>query len=42
LGPPVYVTILPDGIKVVGMDDKLSAMKELINAVESLRAKATG
>jgi len=25
---------------VVGVDDKLSAMKELINAVESLRAKA--
>jgi hypothetical protein len=40
--PPVYVTIFPDGMKVAGVDDKLSAMKELINAVESLRAKATG
>jgi hypothetical protein len=40
--PPVYVTIFPEGMKVAGVDDKLSAMKELINAVESLRAKATG
>jgi len=38
--PPVYVTVLPEGVKVVGASDKTSALKELINAIEALRAKA--
>lgn len=38
--PPVYVTIQPEGIKVVGVNDKNSAIKELVKAIENLRAKA--
>ncbi|MEM3055548.1 MAG: hypothetical protein QXM52_07585 [Candidatus Bathyarchaeia archaeon] len=38
--PPVYVTLQPEGIKVVGVNDKTAAVKELIKAIEGLRAKA--
>ncbi|MEM2546773.1 MAG: hypothetical protein QXM37_03990 [Candidatus Bathyarchaeia archaeon] len=38
--PPVYVTIHPEGIKIVGLNDKASAVKELVKAIESLRARA--
>ncbi|MEM3703484.1 MAG: hypothetical protein QXX79_03570 [Candidatus Bathyarchaeia archaeon] len=38
--PPVYVTMQPEGVKVVGVSDKASAIKELVKAIESLRAKA--
>jgi transposase len=40
--PPVYVTLTPEGLKVVGVSDKSSAVKEVIKAVEGLRAKAAG
>jgi len=38
--PPVYVALTPEGLKVVGVNDKTSAIKEVIKAVEELRAKA--
>jgi hypothetical protein len=38
--PPVYVTLLPDGVKVIGINDELVAMQELVNAMETLKAKA--
>jgi len=38
--PPVYVTINPEGIKVVGLTERAAAVKELVNAIENLRAKA--
>ncbi|MEM2103855.1 MAG: hypothetical protein QW717_03085 [Candidatus Bathyarchaeia archaeon] len=40
--PPVYVTLAPEGLKVVGVNDKISAVKEVIKAVEGLRVKAAG
>lgn len=40
--PPVYFTLVPEGLKVVGATDKTSAIKEAIKAIESLRAKAAG
>ena len=39
--PPVYVALTPEGIKVVGVNDKTSALKEVINTIENLRAKAS-
>lgn len=38
--PPVYVTFDPDGVKVVGVGDELSAMREVVDVIEELRAKA--
>jgi len=38
--PPIYVTINPEGIRVVGLTERTAAVKELVNAIESLRAKA--
>ncbi|MCS7114775.1 MAG: hypothetical protein N0A00_05185 [Candidatus Bathyarchaeota archaeon] len=38
--PPVYVTIQPEGIKIVGVNDKTSAVRELVKTIESLRARA--
>ena len=38
--PPVYVTFTPEGIKVVGVGNELSAMHEVVKVIESLRAKA--
>lgn len=38
--PPVYVTLKPEGLRVVGVNDKTSAIKEVIKVVEELRAKA--
>ena len=38
--PPVYVALTPEGLRVVGVNDKTSAIKEVIKAVEELRAKA--
>jgi len=40
--PPVYVALTPEGLKVVGVNDKTSAVKEVIKTVEELRAKAAG
>ncbi|MGB9960063.1 MAG: hypothetical protein ACPLKQ_06050 [Candidatus Bathyarchaeales archaeon] len=40
--PPVYVALTPEGVKVVGMNDKNAAVKEVIKTIESLRAKASG
>jgi hypothetical protein len=40
--PPVYVALTPEGLKVVGVNDKTTAIKEVIKAVEGLRAKAAG
>lgn len=40
--PPVYIAITPEGLKVVGMNDKNAAIKEVIKIIESLRAKASG
>jgi len=40
--PPVYVALTPEGLKVVGVNDETSAIKEVIKAVEGLRAKAAG
>ena len=40
--PPVYVALTPEGLKVVGINDKAAAMKEVIKTIESLRAKASG
>lgn len=39
--PPVYVTMTPEGLKVVGVNDKASALKEVVKTVECLRAKAS-
>jgi soluble cytochrome b562 len=38
--PPVYVTINSEGMKVVGLTDRTAAIKELVNAIENIRAKA--
>ncbi len=38
--PPIYVTFNPDGVKVVGVGDELSAMHEVVNVIEKLRTKA--
>ncbi len=38
--PPVYVSIQPEGIRVVGVNDKVKALEELVNAIEGLRNKA--
>ncbi|MBC7130989.1 hypothetical protein H5T51_07225 [Candidatus Bathyarchaeota archaeon] len=38
--PPVYVSIQPEGIRVVGVNDKVKALEELVNAIEELRKKA--
>ncbi len=38
--PPVYVLLTPEGLKVLGVKDKTSAVQELVKAVEALRAKA--
>ncbi|MHA1632272.1 MAG: hypothetical protein ACTSXC_05620 [Candidatus Freyarchaeota archaeon] len=38
--PPVYVAVFPEGVKVVGVSDETSALKEIIKAIEALRAKA--
>ncbi|MGB9854349.1 MAG: hypothetical protein ACPLRY_06055 [Candidatus Bathyarchaeales archaeon] len=40
--PPVYVALAPEGLKVVGINDKNAAIKEVIKIIESLRAKASG
>ena len=40
--PPVYVALTPEGLKVVGVNDKTIAIKEVIKAIEELRAKAAG
>jgi|GEM_PF-1016562 hypothetical protein len=40
--PPVHVALTPEGLKVVGVNDKTSAVKEVIKAIEGLRAKAGG
>lgn len=40
--PPVYVALTPEGLKVVGVTDKTAALKEVIKAVEGLRARAAG
>jgi hypothetical protein len=40
--PPVYVALTSEGLKVVGVDDKTNAVKEVIKAVEGLRVKAAG
>ena len=37
---PIYVAISNDGVKVLGVNDELSAMKELVSAMESLKARA--
>ena len=38
--PPVYVIFSPNGVKVVGVGNEVSAMQEVIKAIESLRARA--
>lgn len=38
--PPVYVALTPEGLRVVGVNDEASAVKEVIKAVEELRSKA--
>lgn len=38
--PPVYVALRPEGIRVVGVNDKAKALEELVNAIEELRRKA--
>ncbi|KPV65055.1 MAG: hypothetical protein AOA65_0558 [Candidatus Bathyarchaeota archaeon BA1] len=38
--PPVYVTLSPNNMKVVGVDDELSAMREVVKITEALKAKA--
>jgi len=37
---PVYIAFFPEGLKVLGINDELSAMKELVSAIEKLKAKA--
>lgn len=39
--PPVYVTINPEGIKVVGLTERTLALKELVAAIENLHSKAS-
>ncbi|MEM3551501.1 MAG: hypothetical protein QXN87_05400 [Candidatus Bathyarchaeia archaeon] len=38
--PPVYVTLNPEGIRVVGLTERTAAVKELVEAIENLRTKA--
>lgn len=38
--PPVYVTLTPNGVKVVGINDELSAMNEAVKTIDFLKAKA--
>ena len=37
---PVYISFSPEGLKVFGLNDELSAMKELVSSIENLKAKA--
>jgi len=37
---PVYIAFSPEGLKVFGLNDELSAMKELVSSIENLKAKA--
>lgn len=39
--PPVYVTVNPEGIKVVGLTERTLALKELVAAIENLHSKAS-
>ncbi|MEM3190505.1 MAG: hypothetical protein QW454_05770, partial [Candidatus Bathyarchaeia archaeon] len=32
--PPVYISLQPDGIRVVGLNDKVAALEELVKAIE--------
>jgi len=38
--PPVYVTLTPSGVKVVGVEDEISAMQEVVKAIENLKERA--
>jgi len=38
--PPVYVTITPEGVRVVGLTERTVAIKELVKTIESLHARA--
>lgn len=38
--PPVYISLQPDGVRVVGLNDKVAALEELVKAIEELRKKA--
>lgn len=37
---PIYIAFSPEGLRVFGLDDELSAMKELVGAIENLKTKA--
>ncbi len=37
---PVYISFSPEGLRVFGLSDELSAMKELVTSIENLKTKA--